>query len=184
MNLIGNAVKFTSEGKVQIVGRMLRSEDRESLVFEVSDTGTGIPKDKWNAIFDPFVQADNSVTRKFGGTGLGLAICRRIVAAMGGTLTLESELGKGSVFTATVDLGKPQAGTAADAARGDIVTAAPRQPQAAAIAMPQGRVLVVEDGDTNRKLIDLILRRAGLQVVTAENGKLGVDAALAAARST
>ena len=144
------------------------------------DTGTGIPREKWEDVFDPFVQADNSVTRKFGGTGLGLAICRRIVAAMGGTLTLQSEVGKGTVFTATIEVGQAGAAPLAMPARGDIVTTPSRQRHSAKIEMPPGRVLVVEDGDTNRKLIDLILRRAGLDVVTAENGKLGVEAAVAA----
>jgi two-component system, sensor histidine kinase len=179
VNLIGNAVKFTSEGYVRIVARMVPHEGRSLLGFEVIDSGIGIPKEKWNAIFDPFVQADSSVTRKFGGTGLGLAISRRIVEAMGGTLTVKSEVGKGSVFLATIDVGAaPGAGLAA-ASRSDIIPAASPRPKSAPRKMPRGRVLVVEDGDTNRKLIDLILSRAGLEVATAENGKLGVEAALA-----
>ncbi len=215
VNLVSNAVKFTAEGSVRVVGRCVGwdcldsragdcpdscigkngtvpvtaceneavsfsgATERTFLVFDVIDTGVGIPREKWEDIFDPFVQADNSVTREFGGTGLGLAICRRIVAALGGTLTLQSEVGKGTVFTAAVEVGKSSAAPLACPARGDIVTSASRQPQSAKIEMPPGRVLVVEDGDTNRKLIDLLLRRAGLEVVTAENGKLGVDAALA-----
>jgi two-component system, sensor histidine kinase len=179
VNLVNNAIKFTAAGRVQVVGRCEHEEGRALLVFDVADTGMGIPREKWSAIFDPFVQADNSVTRKFGGTGLGLAISRRIVEALGGTLTLQSEVGKGSVFTATIDMGQVQAAALGEASRADVVTAAARQPHPAAVEVPPGRVLVVEDGDTNRKLIDLLLRRAGLEVVTAENGKLGVDAALA-----
>ena len=98
VNLVGNAVKFTLQGHVRIVGRMVHSEERSHLVFDVIDTGIGIPREKWATIFDPFVQADSSVTRKFGGTGLGLAICRRIVEAMGGTLTLRSEVGAPSTL--------------------------------------------------------------------------------------
>ncbi len=179
VNLVGNSIKFTSEGYVRVVGRMFHNEDRSLLAFDVIDTGVGIPKDKFEAIFDPFVQADNSVTRKFGGTGLGLAICRRIVEAMGGTLTLKSEVGKGTVFTATAEVKPSPDAPLGDAAQSDVITAASRKALPAAVEVLRGRVLVVEDGDTNRKLIDLILRRAGLEVVTAENGKLGVEAALA-----
>ena len=95
------------------------------------DTGVGIPRDKWETIFDPFVQADSSVTRKFGGTGLGLAISRRIVEAMGGTLTLRSEVGgtqyagSGSVFTATIDVTSSPSVPVVGASRSDIVPAAP-----------------------------------------------------------
>ena len=179
VNLVGNSIKFTDKGHVRVVGRMLPNEDHVLLAFDVIDTGVGIPKEKFEAIFDPFVQADNSVTRKFGGTGLGLAICRRIVEAMGGTLTLRSEVGKGTVFTATAEVKPLPESPLGDAAQSDVITAASRKAIFAAVEVPRGRVLVVEDGETNRKLIDLILRRAGLEVVTAENGKLGVDAALA-----
>jgi signal transduction histidine kinase/CheY-like chemotaxis protein/HPt (histidine-containing phosphotransfer) domain-containing protein len=178
VNLVGNAIKFTAQGHVRVVGRMTRGEGQSLLAFDVIDTGVGIPNDKFDSIFDPFVQADNSVTRKFGGTGLGLAISRRIVEAMGGTLTLQSVLGMGSAFTATIDVGQA-APPLAGSAHSDIITAALPPPQPTAVAVARGRVLVVEDGDTNRKLIELILRRAGLEVASAENGKLGVDAALA-----
>ena len=179
VNLVGNSIKFTDKGHVRVVGRMVHSDDHSLLAFDVIDTGVGIPKEKFEAIFDPFVQADNSVTRKFGGTGLGLAISRRIVEAMGGTLTLRSEVGKGTVFTATAEVKPSPEAPLGDATQSDVITAASRKTLPAAVKVPRGRVLVVEDGDTNRKLIDLILRRAGLDVVTAENGKLGVDAALA-----
>ncbi len=203
MRIVGRMVRLgQSGGSCELPQRPLdlakESDDRSYLVFDVIDTGIGIPKEKWGAIFDPFVQGDSSVTRKFGGTGLGLAICRRIVEAMGGTLTLSSEVGQGSVFTATIDVTSSPSVPAAGASRSDIVPAAPRPrvPANAEKLKPEKlkaanisefqfsafqrlpRVLVVEDGDTNRKLIDLILRRAGLEVATAENGKLGVDAAM------
>jgi signal transduction histidine kinase/AmiR/NasT family two-component response regulator/HPt (histidine-containing phosphotransfer) domain-containing protein len=179
VNLVGNAIKFTAEGSVRVIGRMVDGQHRMLLAFDVIDTGVGIPQEKFESIFDPFVQADNSVTRKFGGTGLGLAICRRIVQAMGGTLTVESEVGKGTTFTATVEVGQSEQAPLAAASESDIITAAQPKTHPTIPQVLHGRVLVVEDGDTNRKLIDLILRRAGLEVVTAENGKLGVDSALA-----
>ena len=179
VNLVGNAIKFTTQGHVRIVGRMLQSDEKSHLVYDVIDTGVGIPKDKWKAIFDPFVQADGSLTRKFGGTGLGLAICRRIVEALGGTLTVRSEVGRGSTFTATIDVTSLAPAATTRASRSDIVPAAQRPLRRGTTETLRGRVLVVEDGDTNRKLIELILRRAGLDVATAENGKLGVDAAMA-----
>ncbi len=96
LNLTGNAVKFTERGGVRIVVRIISTEGRSQLAFDVIDTGVGIPPDKIEHVFDAFVQADNSVTRKFGGTGLGLAISRRIARALGGDLTAQSEFGRGS----------------------------------------------------------------------------------------
>ncbi len=101
MNLVSNAIKFTKAGKVQICAELRRNEFDPQLVVEVIDTGIGIPADKFEAIFDPFVQADTSVTRQFGGTGLGLTISRRIAQALGGGIDVSSEVGKGSTFTVT-----------------------------------------------------------------------------------
>ena len=106
MNLVGNAIKFTKTGKIEVVAYLCDQGSKTLLAIEIRDSGIGIPAEKLGSIFDPFVQADSSVTRQFGGTGLGLAISRRIVTALGGTLTVQSELGKGSVFTATIDPGR------------------------------------------------------------------------------
>src|SRR6185436_4272975 len=108
-NLVGNAVKFTSVGKIAIAVAYL--EDREAalrLRFAVSDTGIGIPPDKQEAIFGTFDQADSSTTRAYGGTGLGLSIARKLCHAMSGELGVNSEMGKGSTFWFTVVLRKPQ----------------------------------------------------------------------------
>ena len=105
-NLIGNALKFTQDGSVTIKTRVEELDDGSAnLVIDIVDTGPGIPKDKLDSIFNPFSQADTSITRKFGGTGLGLPISRRLAEALGGTLTVSSVLGEGSIFTLTLGLG-------------------------------------------------------------------------------
>jgi two-component system, sensor histidine kinase and response regulator len=171
MNLIGNAVKFTEVGSVQVAARLVQT-DSPLLVIDVIDTGVGIPEEALDRIFDPFVQADNSITRRFGGTGLGLSISRRLAEALGGGVTAESTLGRGSVFSMSVATGpladvKLRRGTASDV----MVASRP----AAGGQLPPCRVLLVEDGVTNRKLIGLVLERAGATVRTAENGQCGVE---------
>jgi signal transduction histidine kinase/CheY-like chemotaxis protein len=177
INLIGNSVKFTARGSVEVVGRLIQFQGRPQLEFDVIDTGIGIEEEQLSKIFDPFVQADSSVTRKFGGTGLGLAITRKIARGLGGDLTAVSELGEGSTFTLRFDTGdisgiplvKPSATERRRAA--ETAQSAPR------IVSTEINVLLVEDGDTNRKLIRLLLERAGARVTTAENGAVGVDLA-------
>ena len=110
VNLLGNAIKFTPAGKVGVrVGvEALHAED-VCLHFAVTDTGIGIARDKHDVIFQPFVQADVSMTRKYGGTGLGLSICARLVDLMHGNIWLESELGQGSSFHFRARVGVPSA---------------------------------------------------------------------------
>ena len=179
VNLIGNSIKFTETGAVEVVSRLIATEGRPQLEINVSDTGMGIPRDKLEAIFDPFVQADTSVTRRFGGTGLGLAISRRIALALGGKLTVESWVGEGTTFTATIDTG-PLEGVHFLQSPPEAVTSvhSHRRSCGKTDRVQGARVLLVEDGDTNRKLIELVLRRAGATVVAAENGRLGADLAL------
>jgi signal transduction histidine kinase/DNA-binding response OmpR family regulator len=148
-NLTGNAIKFTHQGEVVVEVKVLDHGDgHPQLRFTVRDTGVGIPHDKQAIIFDPFSQADGSTTRRFGGTGLGLTISARLVAAMDGTLTVESEPGRGSAFHFTVRLA-----TAADTER--------IWPGPAAIADLD--VLVVDDNQTNRKILVELLQTWGLR---------------------
>jgi signal transduction histidine kinase/DNA-binding NarL/FixJ family response regulator len=175
MNLLGNAVKFTQRGEVRLVCRLTGTPDRPQMTFEVLDTGIGIAADKLENIFDAFFQADNSVTREFGGTGLGLAISRRIARAMGGDITVRSELGRGSTFTATVDIGSLAGVGIHTGPASDGAIVAPRAAKQSQLVLPPTRVLLVEDGRVNRKLISLVLQRAGAEVVTAENGQIALD---------
>ncbi len=178
MNLVSNAIKFTSAGKVQIVAELVKDGRDPRLAIQVIDTGVGIPADKFDAIFDPFVQADTSVTRQFGGTGLGLTISRRIAEALGGGIAVTSEIGKGSTFTVTIATGPLDGVRILDAPLADGM----RSPRLKAIdplpSLAGVRILVVEDGDTNRKLIGLVLQRSGVKVTMAENGRIGADLAM------
>jgi signal transduction histidine kinase/DNA-binding response OmpR family regulator len=176
MNLIGNAIKFTEVGGVKVTVR-LEHGALSQLAIDVSDTGIGIPAEKLSTIFDPFVQADTSVTRRYGGTGLGLAISKRLARALGGEILVRSAVGRGSVFTAKIATG-PLDGvrliesTAAPTNSGDVT-----RPSEKPVEINGVRVLLAEDGETNRKLIGLILRRAGGTVTAVENGQMAVEMA-------
>lgn len=176
MNLIGNAVKFSQAGRVDVVAR-LDAESRK-LAIDVIDTGVGIPAKTLQNLFKPFTQGDSSVTRRFGGTGLGLSICESIVKGLGGEIRVASELGKGSTFSFSVETGPLDAVKLSSQPLGDVVTEGPRiQPQT---CLATRRILVADDGDTNRKLIQLLLQGAGAHVVLVENGSDAVNAARAA----
>ena len=153
LNLVGNALKFTSSGGVSV--RVTRSGD--DLCFSVADTGIGIPAEKQALIFDAFRQADNSTSRRHGGTGLGLTISKRLVEGMGGKLTLESTPGKGSTFTFTVH---------APAAASPAPETVPRDEPAAS---PMN-ILVAEDNRVNQYLMQALLRKMGHSVALAANG--------------
>ena len=178
MNLVGNAIKFTESGSVRVVTRSTGTPDKPRMRFDVIDTGLGIAPEKVDAIFDAFVQADSSITREFGGTGLGLAISRRIATALGGGLTVSSVPGQGSTFTAIIDIGSLEGVPMLDRPPADGLAARRREATEPYITLSPARILLVEDGNTNRKLISLVLGKAGVAVVTAENGEIGVRTAL------
>ena len=177
MNLVGNAIKFTENGGVQITACLRRECDRQHLAVTVTDTGPGIPHDRQQCIFDAFTQADTSVTRKYGGTGLGLSICRQIARGLGGDLTVESELDEGSTFTAAIDAGSLVEVRLSDRLPTINAAAVPEKAMGL-LTLPSVEILLVEDGETNRKLISLLLRRAGAKVTTAENGQAGFEMAM------
>jgi signal transduction histidine kinase/ActR/RegA family two-component response regulator len=170
VNLLGNAVKFTTEGEVRVsVAPVRRDGDRIVLRLGVRDTGIGIPADKQERIFGAFIQADGSTTRKFGGTGLGLAISTRLVGLMGGRLEVESTPGAGSLFHFAVELGV-HAGAAHDEEASS--SSAPRP-----VAHPRSglRVLLAEDNKVNQRVAQRFLERLGHQVTVANDGREAVD---------
>ncbi len=164
-NLVSNAVKFTAEGHVEVTCGGHGIDDGYELTVEVSDTGVGIAPEHQQKIFEPFGQADDSISRRYGGSGLGLAICRELVEQMGGRMTLTSRPGEGSTFRVRLPLpiAQPVAGSA-DGAPDDVWQVAP------------GRVaLLVEDNAVNRRLAQVMLERLGFRVETAEDGLSGVE---------
>jgi signal transduction histidine kinase/DNA-binding response OmpR family regulator/HPt (histidine-containing phosphotransfer) domain-containing protein len=169
LNLLGNAVKFTSEGEVGLKVLVEPSDENFALIhFAVSDTGIGIAPEKLAAIFDSFSQADTSTTREFGGTGLGLSISRRLVQMMGGRIWVESKLGEGSCFHFTA-----RVGTA-------VTRQAATERGAEPIALHGARVLIVDDNRTNRRILEGLVSRWGMKptlAIDAEKALLEVVAA-------
>jgi len=159
-NLVSNAAKFTAAGSVQ----MTVDHDGEHLVLEVADTGPGIAPDRLDVLFEKFVQADASTTRRHGGSGLGLAICRELARLMGGEISVLSRLGQGSRFTVRLPLAKLDAPPAV----------APRSPANAATAGL--KVLAAEDNATNQLVLTTLLAQLGMEVRLVENGALAVEA--------
>ncbi len=162
-NLIGNAVKFTERGKVCVrVGVERRQDADVSIAFSVEDTGPGIPIHAQPRLFEPFTQADASMTRRFGGTGLGLAIAANLVRHMGGTIAVRSEPGAGSTFYFTVDL--------KEAVEPPVQTRSSDLPPSATATLRALRILLAEDNVINQKVALSQLAKLGCQADVAANG--------------
>ena len=160
-NLIGNAVKFTSEGEINVGVAVEKETEKDvSLRFEVKDTGIGISADKLDKLFEAFIQADGSTTRKFGGTGLGLTISKQLVELMGGKFEVESKLGKGSTFRFTAIFPKQSISKTVNAMRKE-----------AEVTIKGKHVLVVDDNETNRLLLEKLLSSWGCRHAEAPDGK-------------
>ncbi len=178
INLIGNAIKFTDKGSVTVAVRSERQNDpsKIKLFFTISDTGIGMTDDQVKKLFQPFTQAEESTTRRFGGTGLGLSISKRLIELMGGRIWVESEPGKGSdfYFELPFDIAHTQAG---DNPPGSD-SAQPAQPSFNDTDSVKGlKVLLAEDVLINQLVAVKILQTAGVQVTIAENGKEAVEKA-------
>ncbi len=179
INLVGNAIKFTPQGRVTVrVASTTDAAGAPCMRFRIEDTGIGIAPEQLARLFGAFTQADGSTTRRFGGTGLGLRISRTFAQLLGGDIAVESELGRGSAFTATVSaepvgvVDGPRPATRSPGAPPSDPASIP----AAATALVGARIWVAEDGPDNQRLIALHLRRAGAEVTLFENGKLALEA--------
>ncbi|MCH7527015.1 MAG: response regulator, partial [Planctomycetes bacterium] len=182
LNLTGNAVKFTEQGTVHLSASLLAPNRRGGLGgasaadcagivrFAVQDTGIGIESDKLSAIFDAFSQADSSITRRYGGTGLGLTISKGMADLLGGTLGVQSELGRGSKFTlelpyqpaeksAMHEPARPEGGRAGDARLSDV------------------EILIADDCDDVRRVMEVLLSNAGARVTSVASGRAVVERA-------
>ncbi len=186
INLVGNAIKFTHQGEVRIVTRMddLADDDHPQLRFEVIDTGIGMSTEQQRRLFQPFSQADNSTTRKYGGTGLGLAICRRLAQILGGDIGCQSTPNQGSRFFVTIHVGSLEGVEMIDGRLIDEVDTPPQVTQPCVEIRLRGRILLAEDGPDNQRLLSYLLIRAGAEVEVAANGRIAVDMATAAENST
>ena len=169
LNLASNANKFTEHGTVTIAARRATEQGREWVTMAVTDTGIGLTPTQMGKLFQDFVQADASTTRKYGGTGLGLAISRRFCQMMGGDITVTSESGKGSTFTIRLPAEVGDVQPAAAAVRDAVAGARPG-------AAPSGAptILVVDDDQTVREMMQRYLVREGFLVVTASGGQEGL----------
>lgn len=202
VNYLGNAVKFTDSGRVELTGRLVEEDASGCLLrFEVSDTGIGVAREQQSRLFNAFEQADNSAVRRYGGTGLGLAINRHLAKLMGGEVGFTSRLGAGSTFWASVRLRRAQpqeaapgqtshttdhttdhatapADRSAAAATDAVAKAQPVNAADLLLARHQGkRVLVAEDNPVNQEVMQLLLQEVGLQVVLADDGVQAVQQA-------
>ena len=167
LNLLGNAIKFTESGDVALrVMPDADSSDPGALRFTISDTGIGIPDEKLGAVFERFTQADSSTTRRYGGSGLGLTISKRLVELMGGRIWVESEVGKGSVFSFAVPL-EIWAGARRQAA---VPTDTGPEPP-----LPALHILLVEDSPDNRTITLAYLQDTPYRVEIAENGAIACE---------
>ena len=158
-NLIGNAIKFTEAGEVVVAVRCERRDGTARLRFGVRDTGIGIAPEHIGAIFKEFTQADATMTRRYGGTGLGLAISKRLVQLMGGELAVTSEPGKGSEFSFTLAL--------------PVEAESPRS--SAVAALGGRRMLIVDDNQTNRRILREMLAAEGVKVDEVSTAAEGLD---------
>jgi signal transduction histidine kinase/ActR/RegA family two-component response regulator len=180
VNLLGNAIKFTDRGEVRLIVQLqdLPEASNPRVRFEIFDTGVGIPPEQQARLFEPFTQAEPSTSRRFGGTGLGLAICKRLVDLLGGEINVRSAPGEGSTFTVAIETGPL---TGIPMLENPLEAIEQPEPQRSG-PMPQleGRVLVAEDGHDCQRLIAMLLRKSGLEVDVADNGRIALQKTLEA----
>lgn len=178
LNLVGNAIKFTNNGSVTLQVQNINDDEHDgsdgyqALYFAVKDTGIGISEEAQRNLFNPFSQADSSISRKFGGSGLGLAICKRLIEAMGSTINLVSKEGEGSTFFFTLKLEE-----AAEQAAEEERQKKQIEHEEEATKDASYRILVAEDNEINRKVMMGFLDRGNHQIDMAVNGQEAVEKA-------
>jgi CheY-like chemotaxis protein len=181
LNLANNAVKFTEQGVVRLIAGVTAPDDqgRRHMQFQVIDSGRGMREHELEQLFQPFRQVDGSATRQKGGTGLGLSISKHLTQMLGGDIVVDSQLGRGTMFTVTLDPGPldevdwieqpEQEATVEDAGRS-------KTTGESSFESLSGHVLLAEDGQHNRELLKLFLQQAGLTVTEASNGRVALEA--------
>lgn len=181
LNIVGNAIKFTTVGGVRLTARILNEPQGPILQIQIADTGVGIAEKAIAGLFQPFTQADASTCREFGGTGLGLTVSKRLAELLGGDITVASTRGKGSSFTVAVPTG-PLDGVRMLKRPAEIQFHVEKDELTAAghnnAPLAGRRLLLAEDGEDNQRFISFILRRMGAEVTVAENGQAAVELAL------
>lgn len=180
INLVGNALKFTHEGEIDVEIKLLDSGSAKGkksvrLMFEVSDTGIGIAPDKQSNIFQSFTQASGETTRKFGGTGLGLTICKRIVELQGGRIGVQSEVGEGSSFFFELDFGLEPQHTGSEPIASQNKDSKVKNLEISSSQLPDLKILVAEDNPMNQLLVTRILEGMGVSFTLAETGKAALE---------
>lgn len=173
LNLIGNAIKFTHHGKVSLlIKKKSQEEEKVELLFEVKDTGIGIPANRIESIFNVFTQVDSSTTRQYGGTGLGLTISQKLAELMDGKIWVESKVGKGSSFFFTINLRQSE-----KPVESEIINPiqAEQKHEEQHHGKKEKKILVVDDSEDNRQLIRLYLKRSPYQLDIAENGEEAIE---------
>ena len=175
MNLLGNAIKFTHQGQITLEVMLEEDRGRKLLRFDVHDTGIGISDQSLRKLFQSFSQADESMTRRFGGSGLGLAISQKLANLLGGGISVTSRLGQGSTFTVRIDPGPLDGVEMLENVSESMLPHPTEFTGSQGPIVLRGRILLVEDGPDNQRLISLHLRKAGAVVDIAENGRIGIE---------
>lgn len=164
-NLLSNAAKFTEHGRVMLTAERLRTPNGERVQFSVADTGIGMNKEELGRLFQAFIQADASTTRKYGGTGLGLVISRKFCQMMGGDIAVTSESGKGTKFVVDLPVEAPEPAQETT------------QNKSKSGNQPQKTILVIDDDRDSAELLSRNLSKAGYEVVVAHTGAEGLEIA-------